>query len=52
LITTDVVSEDNRYHHDSVKLAGAVMDIYYGHDASRLPQPESGPEELVSALDQ
>ena len=52
LITTDVVSEDNRYHHDSVKLACAVMDIYYGHDASRLPQPEEEPEELVPAIDQ
>jgi uncharacterized cofD-like protein len=52
LVKADVVSEENRYHHDSEKLAAAVMDIYYGHDASRLPQPESEEEQLVSALDQ
>jgi len=46
LVKADVVSEENRYHHDSAKLAEAVMDIFYRHDASRLPQPE--PEELVS----
>ena len=52
LVTVDVVSEENRYHHDSIKLAEAVLDIYYGHDASRLPQLEGEPEELVSAIDQ
>ena len=52
LVKADVISEENRYHHDSEKLAAAVMDIYYGHDASRLPQPESEEEQLVSALDQ
>ncbi len=52
LVKADVVSEENRYHHDSEKLAAVVMDIYYGHDASRLPLPESDEEQLVSALDQ
>jgi uncharacterized cofD-like protein len=48
LVRTDVVSEENRYHHDSTKLARAVMDIYYEHDRGSLPDPE---EVLVSALD-
>ncbi len=49
LVRTDVVSEENRYHHDSVKLARAVMDIYYENDRGSLPEPEKS---LVSALDQ
>ena len=48
LVTSDVVSEENRYHHDSEKLARAVMEVYYAHDGSRIPVPE---ESLVSALD-
>jgi len=39
LVATDVISEENRYHHDSSKLADAVMRLYYDHDGS-LPQPE------------
>jgi uncharacterized cofD-like protein len=42
LVKADVVSEENRYHHDSVKLARAVMDIYYEHDRGSLPEPEVG----------
>jgi uncharacterized cofD-like protein len=49
LVRTDVVSEENRYHHDSVKLARAVMDIYYENDRGSLPEPE---QSLVSAFDQ
>ncbi len=45
LVEADVVSEDNRYHHDSTKLAQAVMDIYYEHDGSSPPLPE--PEESL-----
>lgn len=52
LIRADVVSEENRYHHDSAKLAEAVLNVYYGHDASRLPPLEAEPEELVSATEQ
>jgi uncharacterized cofD-like protein len=50
LITADVISEENRYHHDSVKLAQAVMRIYYDRDqaASAIAEPE---EDLVTALD-
>jgi uncharacterized cofD-like protein len=46
LVKADVISEENRYHHDSTKLAQAVLDIFYGHDASRLPQPDAEPEEV------
>jgi uncharacterized cofD-like protein len=50
LVTADVISEENRYHHDSVKLAQAVMRIYYDRDqaAPAITEPE---EELVTALD-
>jgi squalene cyclase len=51
LVRADVVSQENRYHHDSVRLAQAVMDVYYTHDASRLPQLEPEPDQLVSAAD-
>jgi hypothetical protein len=30
VITADVVSEKNRYHHDSEKLAAAIMRLYMG----------------------
>ena len=29
VVAADVVSEENRYHHDARKLAAAVMDVYY-----------------------
>jgi uncharacterized cofD-like protein len=48
LVRSDVVSEENRYHHDSVKLARAVMNIYYENDRGSLPEPEKS---LVSAFD-
>jgi uncharacterized cofD-like protein len=32
LVEADVVSEENRYHHDSAKLARALMQIYYERD--------------------
>ncbi len=32
VITADVVSEKNRYHHDSSKLASAIMRIYSGRN--------------------
>ena len=50
LITADVVSEENRYHHDSAKLAQAVMRIYYDRDHVA-PLPAELEEDLVSALD-
>jgi uncharacterized cofD-like protein len=32
LVLDDVISEENRYHHDSSKLAQAVMRLYYDRD--------------------
>jgi|FLYL01.1.fsa_nt_gi uncharacterized cofD-like protein len=60
LVQADVVSEENRYHHDSAKLAAAVMRIYYDHDSGSLPEPapEQTPaggrptETLVSSREQ
>ena len=50
LITSDVVAEENRYHHDSTKLAEAVMRIYVDRD--QISQAVSALEEdLVTALD-
>jgi uncharacterized cofD-like protein len=49
LITADVVSEENRYHHDSAKLARALMRIYYDRDqVSPEPEPE---DTLVTAVE-
>lgn len=48
LITADVVSEENRYHHDSVKLAQTVMRIYYERDQMAVTQSEPE-DDLVSA---
>ncbi len=50
LVTADVISEENRYHHDSAKLAQAIMRIYYDRDQSA-PLPVELEEDLVSALD-
>lgn len=51
LVSADVVSEENRYHHDSSKLAQAIMRIYYERDQASLPEPEPEEEEFVAALD-
>jgi uncharacterized cofD-like protein len=45
LITADVISEENRYHHDSAKLAQAIMRIYYDRD--QVPAVTETEEELV-----
>jgi hypothetical protein len=34
VVTADVVAEKNRYHHDSDKLAAALMRLYLGRDLS------------------
>jgi uncharacterized cofD-like protein len=54
LITADVISHDNWYHHDSNKLAQSVMRIYYERDQAGSTQAEAGDEQdqLVTALDQ
>ncbi len=49
LVAADVVSEKNRYHHDSKKLAQTLMRLYYDRD-----QPPPAPEaekKLVGALE-
>jgi uncharacterized cofD-like protein len=52
LVATDVISEENYYHHDSTKLAEAVMRIYEERDQLSTPLSEAAAEEtLVSALD-
>lgn len=51
LVAADVVSEANPYHHDSTKLAEAVMRIYYERDQAGLPLEEME-DNLVPALDQ
>ncbi|HLF70574.1 MAG TPA: gluconeogenesis factor YvcK family protein [Dehalococcoidia bacterium] len=43
VITADVVSEKNRYHHDSQKLATTIMRLYAGRSM------ESPSEELAAA---
>ncbi len=53
LVTADVVSEQNRYHHDSKKLAQVLMRLYYERDQSGLASvPQEAQDSLVSALDQ
>jgi len=49
LVAADVVSERNRYHHDSKKLAQTLLRLYYDRD-----QPPPAPEaekKLVGALE-
>lgn len=53
LVQADVISEENRYHHDSERLAQAVMRIYYDRDQAIVPEVNETVEELVvSAVDQ
>ena len=49
LVTADVVSESNRYHHDSAKLAQAVTRIYYERDQAPLPESLAEEDDLVTA---
>jgi uncharacterized cofD-like protein len=50
LVTSDVVAEENRYHHDSTKLAEAILRIY--DDRDQMAHAVSVPEQdLVTALD-
>jgi len=50
LVTADVISEENRYHHDSAKLGQAIMRIYYDRDQVP-PVTETEDEMMVSALE-
>jgi uncharacterized cofD-like protein len=52
LVEADVISEENRYHHDSTRLAQAVMRIYYDRDQAAAPEVAETVEDLVvSAID-
>src|SRR3990170_54791 len=51
LVPADVVSEENRYHHDSRKLAQVLMRIYYERDQMG-PAPQEAEDTLVGAVDQ
>ncbi len=50
LVKADVVSESNRYHHDSRKLAQTMMRIYYNRNQSQIAAPEAD-KKLVGALE-
>ena len=43
VVTADVVSEDNRYHHDSQKLAAAIMRVYSGRRQEPPPEQPVAP---------
>ena len=49
LLQADVVSERNRYHHDSKKLAQTLMRLYY--DRSQPPPAPEAEKKLVGALE-
>jgi len=44
IIAADVVSEDNRYYHDTRKLAAKLMDLYYQRRPAELPSPQPAPQ--------
>ncbi|MFN0096902.1 MAG: uridine diphosphate-N-acetylglucosamine-binding protein YvcK [Dehalococcoidia bacterium] len=39
IVEADVVSEDNRYRHDSAKLAGTILRLYDERDSMAIPAP-------------
>ncbi|MPZ47856.1 MAG: uridine diphosphate-N-acetylglucosamine-binding protein YvcK [Dehalococcoidia bacterium] len=41
VVTADVISEGNRYHHDSTKLAAAVMRLYAMKRSEPPPEPRT-----------
>jgi uncharacterized cofD-like protein len=50
LILADVVDDDNLYHHDTKKLAAAIMRLYIERDQWEQNTIVSFPEETASAL--
>jgi len=50
LVAADVVSERNRYHHDSRKLAQTLMRLYY--DRGQPPPAPEAEKKLVGALEE
>ncbi len=57
LVQADVISQDNRYHHDPKKLAAALIQLYYDRNNHRPLEMEEEEEEeaakdkVASALD-
>jgi len=49
LVAADMVSERNRYHHDSKKLAQTLMRLYY--DRGQPPPAPEAEKKLVGALE-
>jgi uncharacterized cofD-like protein len=50
LVLADVVSEENRYHHDSAKLAQTLMRIHYERD--QIPaEEEMAPTAVASGIE-
>ena len=41
IVAADVVSEENRYHHDAQKLAATVMNLHYQRRPVGLLEPQS-----------
>jgi uncharacterized cofD-like protein len=55
LISADVVSEENRYHHDAKKLGTAIIRLYYDRNhleqTALLEEEEEAEDRVVGALD-
>jgi len=47
VITVDVVSVENRYHHDAKKLADALIRLYYQRPETETLADEPGPESAI-----
>src|SRR3990170_2235785 len=45
LVAADVVSEENRYHHDTQKLATALINLYYQRRQVEQPAPQLAQEQ-------
>src|SRR3989337_2508420 len=52
LIKADVVSESNRYHHDSKKLAQTLLRIYYDRNLPQAAAVAEPDKKLVGALEE
>ena len=50
IVAADVVSEENRYHHDAQKLAAAVMNLHFQRRPVGLVEPERLTETQKTAV--
>lgn len=51
VVAADVISEENRYHHDTSKLASLLMSLYYQRrevEQPRAPLPDKEPQEVAA----